>query len=96
MFWGCARHKGNYNVLMWCLLVDILVVFRWLQNTFQKDDILITEVVSARESAVMKLEMMADMTFANGKEMRYLAEMECDLTAVSDLKKKWEEDKHIC
>jgi len=35
----------------------------------------------------MKLEMMADMTFANGKEMRYLAEMECDLTAVSDLKK---------
>ena len=75
-------------MLVFCLLADILVVFRRLEKVFQKDDVLITDVFSAREAAVRKLETMADAPFSNGKEMNHLTEMKCDLTAVADLRKQ--------
>ena len=73
---------------MVCLLADILLVFRRLEKTFQKDGVLIT----ARKAAVGKLDMMADAAFPNGKEMHHLQEMPSDLTAVLDLR-KWKEGK---
>jgi len=58
--------KDDYNVLLLCLLADILLVFRRLEKTFQKDGVRITDVFSARKAAVEKLEMMADAAFPNG------------------------------
>jgi len=74
-------------VLMLCLPADILVVFRRLEKTFLKDDLLITEVVSAREAAVGKLEIMLDAPFPSGKEMHHLTEMNSDLADVLDQRK---------
>ena len=68
--------QDDYNVLMLCLLADILVVFRRREKTFQKDGVLITDVCSARKAAVAKLEMMADAAFPNGNEMHHLQDMQ--------------------
>jgi len=67
--------KDDYNVLLLCLLADILLVFRRLEKSFQKDGVLVADVFSARKAAVEKLEMMADAAFPNGKEMHHLQEM---------------------
>ena len=85
--------QDDYNVRMLCLLTEILVVFRRLEKTIQKHGVLIPNVCSARKAAVAKLETMADAAIPNGNEMHYLQDMQCDLTDVSDLLKKWKEGK---
>ena len=77
------------------LVADILLVFRRLEKTSQKDGVLVTDVFSARKAAVEKLEMIADVAFPNGKEMHHLQEMQSDLTAVLDLKKMERRQKEV-
>jgi len=59
---------------------------RRLEKTFQKD-VLITEVFSARETAVRKLDMTVDAAFPDGKDAYHLTEMNCGSTHVEDLRR---------
>jgi len=49
--------------------------------------VLITEVFSARVTAVMKLDMTVDASFPDGKDAYHLTEMDCGLIDAEDLKR---------
>ena len=57
-------------------MFDVCNIFKNLQKVFQKSNLILLSVVSARDAAIIKLNVLKEMPLPGGKEETYLKELE--------------------
>ena len=57
-------------------MFDLRVLFKDLQKTFQKSNLILLDVITARDSAIENLNVMKEMPVPGGKEENYLRDLE--------------------
>ena len=57
-------------------MFDLCNIFKNLQKVFQKSNLILLDVISARDAAIIKLNALKEMPLPGEKEERYLKELE--------------------
>jgi hypothetical protein len=57
-------------------MFDICNIFKNLQKVFQKSNLILFDVISARDAAIVNLSVLKEMSLPGGKEEKYLEELE--------------------
>ena len=57
-------------------MFDVCNIFKNLQKVFQKSNLILLDVISARDAAIIKLNVLKEMPLPGGKEETYLKELE--------------------
>ena len=57
-------------------MFDICNIFKNLQKVFQKSNLILFDVISARDAAIVNLSVLKEMPLPGGKEEKYLEEIE--------------------
>ena len=57
-------------------MFDLCNIFRNLQKIFQKSHLILLDVISARDAAILNLNIIKEMPVPGGKEENYLKELE--------------------
>ena len=71
---GFLRKWGNGTQQVWLTTVmhDLCKIFKNLQKIFQKSDLIILDVLTARDAAIVNLNVMKEMPVPGGQEEKYL------------------------
>ena len=71
---GFLRKWGNGTQQVWLTTVmhDLCKTFKNLQKIFQKSDLIILDVLIARDAAIVNLNVMKEMPVPGGQEEKYL------------------------
>ncbi|CAB3996163.1 Hypothetical predicted protein [Paramuricea clavata] len=64
-------HKGSRQVWLTALMYDVCQVFKELQQNFQRPRLILLEMITARETALRKLNLMKQGPIAGGMEEKY-------------------------
>ena len=59
-------------------MFDLCTIFKTLQKLFQKSNLILPDVVTAKDSAIENLKVMKDIPVPGGKEEQYLEEEDDD------------------
>jgi hypothetical protein len=57
-------------------MFDICNIFKNLQKVFQKSNLILFNVISARDAAIVNLSVLKEMPLPGGKEEKYREELE--------------------
>ena len=57
-------------------MFDICNIFKNLQKVFQKSNLILFDVISARDAAIVNLSVLKEMPLLGGKEEKYREELE--------------------
>ena len=63
---------GSNQVWLTALMGDAAKVFKNLQKNFQSDDLILTDVITCRDTAIRKLDLMSNAPYPGGCEEKYL------------------------
>ena len=62
--WAYESHQVSLNGL----IVDVLKIFRDLQKQLQRDDLILPEIISNRDSALRKLDIICRVPYPGVEE----------------------------
>ena len=68
MKWG----NGTQQVWLTTVMHDLCKIFKNLQKIFQKSDLILLDVLTARDAAIVNLNVMKEMPVPGGQEEKYL------------------------
>ena len=57
-------------------MFDLCNIFKNLQKVFQKSNLILLDVISARDAAIVNLDVLKEMPLPSEKEEKYLKELE--------------------
>ena len=63
---------GSNQVWLTALMGDVAKVFKNLQKNLQSDDLILTDVITCRDTAIRKLDFMSNAPYPGGCEEKYL------------------------
>ena len=59
---------GSNQIWLTALMGDVAKVFKNLQKNFQSDDLILTDVITCRDTAIRKLDLMSNAPYPGGCE----------------------------
>ena len=65
-----------FQVWLSTVMFDLCNIFKKLQKIFQKSDLILLDVITARDATIVNLNVMKEMPVPGGKEENYLKELE--------------------